>query len=364
MYIILIYLVGLWPLNFKQINDVRWLSGENGILLNKEGLENKFSDRGIVYSANIIKWPTEKSSNSYSIEIWLKPLESKDRRLEVILSIYDNQKYERIRLERWRHHLIIEARDDKKSGYNKMGVRDVFLPGQEVFITISIASRTITLYVNGELKKEITDWPIDQNKGNNLGWIVMGADSAGGSPWWGEIHGLALYSDTLDAIEIINNYICWHSGNIEKLSEYNDLVSLYSFDEGGGDLINDHTANHNDITIPHTYKTLTHKFLTLPDEYFKLDKSFLSDVIINLAGFIPLGFLLISFLPKKALLQKWFLILIIVASVSFFVSLSIEYLQIYLPQRSSSAIDLIVNTLGGIIGVVLYYSTKPMITTL
>jgi glycopeptide antibiotics resistance protein len=113
-----------------------------------------------------------------------------------------------------------------------------------------------------------------------------------------------------------------------------------------------------------SYKTLAHKFLTLPGDYFKLDKSFISDVIINLVGFIPFGFLLISFLPKKALLQKWFLIFIVVASVSFFVSLSIEYLQIYLPQRSSSAIDLIVNTLGGIIGIVLYYSTRTMITTL
>jgi VanZ family protein len=74
------------------------------------------------------------------------------------------------------------------------------------------------------------------------------------------------------------------------------------------------------------------------------------DLIINVLAYIPMGFLLTSILRRKFIVPT----AITAASVScFFLSLTMESIQMYLPNRISSNLDLICNTLGGVVGAVL-----------
>ena len=76
------------------------------------------------------------------------------------------------------------------------------------------------------------------------------------------------------------------------------------------------------------------------------------DAFINLTGFIPLGYLMTSFLSAGSQRHKDSrpIILSVVLCVS--VSFVIEFGQSYLPGRASSIVDLAMNTMGALIGVV------------
>ena len=82
-------------------------------------------------------------------------------------------------------------------------------------------------------------------------------------------------------------------------------------------------------------------------EFFR-NASDLFDVSGNMVLFMPLGYGLSQWLnPKRfPLFRK----LIIVVGLSFALTFTIESLQLFLPDRSTSAIDIFTNTLGGTLG--------------
>jgi hypothetical protein len=75
------------------------------------------------------------------------------------------------------------------------------------------------------------------------------------------------------------------------------------------------------------------------------------DININILGFIPFGFVFFLYVsrvwPSKPLRA-----VAVALTVSAAVSLTIELLQVWLPSRTSSSMDLICNILGAMLGVV------------
>ena len=87
-------------------------------------------------------------------------------------------------------------------------------------------------------------------------------------------------------------------------------------------------------------------FEPLPFELLKYNRL---DILFNLIAYIPLGILLLLTLRKLSYPLAAFVSIF----AAVFLSLSMETLQSFLPARSSSAFDIIWNTTGAIIGVVL-----------
>lgn len=73
------------------------------------------------------------------------------------------------------------------------------------------------------------------------------------------------------------------------------------------------------------------------------------DLVVNVLGYVPLGFLLVPALP-----QRWhpLLALLLATVLGSLLSFGIETLQNFLPTRVSSNVDLGCNTLGTLIGAV------------
>ena len=83
----------------------------------------------------------------------------------------------------------------------------------------------------------------------------------------------------------------------------------------------------------------------------------LRDVALNVAGFIPLGFLALPLVKHTKSSNKIIRLIAIAAAMGFTVSLVIEILQYFwIPGRYSSAYDLVTNTIGTIIGALCWLS--------
>jgi hypothetical protein len=80
-----------------------------------------------------------------------------------------------------------------------------------------------------------------------------------------------------------------------------------------------------------------------------------SDVVINILGFIPLGYLMISyFLSSDRRKKKELPVIGLTIATCISISLLIELSQYYLPGRTSSLVDLFCNGLGALGGIVFY----------
>ncbi|MGB3533056.1 MAG: VanZ family protein [Microcoleaceae cyanobacterium] len=86
-------------------------------------------------------------------------------------------------------------------------------------------------------------------------------------------------------------------------------------------------------------------------EWFN-NSSSLSDIVLNLLLFIPLGFSLANII-KNNNYSKW-RSLFIITIISLGLSLTVESLQLFLPGRTSTPIDLLTNTLSGLFGGLIY----------
>ena len=99
-------------------------------------------------------------------------------------------------------------------------------------------------------------------------------------------------------------------------------------------------------------QVLKRRILVPPWINFSFNGGLISDVLVNFLGFIPFGFILFATLLRSsaAIEKKAFLITV---AVCFLLSLSLEITQAWIPSRSSSMLDLVLNTLGGVAGTIL-----------
>jgi glycopeptide antibiotics resistance protein len=79
-----------------------------------------------------------------------------------------------------------------------------------------------------------------------------------------------------------------------------------------------------------------------------------ADWVANFLLFIPLGFLLTgSFWPARAS-SRWFL-MVLVGLFGCLLSLGIEFTQLYFPQRTVSQNDILAETIGGLVGITIWW---------
>jgi glycopeptide antibiotics resistance protein len=106
------------------------------------------------------------------------------------------------------------------------------------------------------------------------------------------------------------------------------------------------------LYIPERFQIVNHLFLEPPWSEIHTDDYYLKDGLINIAGFIPLGFVLIAYFSLAKAVRRPLLSAVIVGCS---ISLSIEIIQAYLPTRFSGVTDIVTNTLGTAIGGGLFF---------
>ena len=132
--------------------------------------------------------------------------------------------------------------------------------------------------------------------------------------------------------------------------------ALYLFDENQGHSIRNHGSSGVNLSIPERYVIAQQTLLELPWNAFEPTWGYVQDILINIGGFVPFGFTLSAFLLAIGRVSR---VTAIVVLAGFFVSLTIETLQVLLPTRDSDLTDVLTNTLGTWLGVMLHRAWLP-----
>jgi VanZ family protein len=166
--------------------------------------------------------------------------------------------------------------------------------------------------------------------------------------WSGQLRGLAIYNLELTPTEVSQHENLWmKEGRPERFKSVG-AVALYNFEEHAGKIVHNQAGWEPNLYIPQSYEILHEKFLEPPKSS---DWSDYKDILVNVAGFVPLGFFFCAYLSWPPGINRPALTTVFLGAIA---SLTIETLQVYLPLRDSGLTDVITNTLGTGIGVVLY----------
>jgi VanZ family protein len=182
------------------------------------------------------------------------------------------------------------------------------------------------------------------------GQLIVGNHPLTDDGWRGQIKGLAIYNRELTAAEVLQHYEAWTMNQQAEIKNDGPVV-LYLFNEGMGELVHDQMNSGTDLHIAQRYFVLNSPFLETPWDEFQPSWSYCKNVLINIGGFVPLGFFFYAYFSWVRRLDRPVLATILLGGV---VSLTIEVLQAFLPTRDSGMTDIITNTLGTSIGAVLY----------
>jgi VanZ family protein len=271
-----------------------------------------------------------------------------------IFSILDEQGSETFFVGQWRIHLILGKGIHGKATYREVGIRDALKKGDKRFVAITSGADGTNIYVDGILMKSSPRFHLFSMNEKPSGKIVLGNSSTGGEYWTGNLLSLAIYDRVLTGEEVFKHFP-QHIHRPKKSGEEGP-VSFYLFDEHSGTLAHDSVGGHH-LLIPSRFKVLKKTILVPPWEDFRFTRSYLMDVLTNILGFIPFGFFFSAYLwmRKPRSIFRLLLTSIIIAGC---ISLSIELIQVYLPTRSSQLTDVITNTLGTIIGVILFVKNR------
>jgi hypothetical protein len=337
------FLAGLWPFNFSPENKVRWLQDQNGVQFYGQAII--FSQLPAPYSLH----PTLYTLHPFSIELCLQPSPEESSHIGHIFSILDEQGSETFFVGQWRSHLILGKGIHGKATYREVGIRDALKKGDKRFVTITSGVDGTNIYVDGILLKSSPRFHLFSINEKPSGKILLGNSPTGGKYWTGNLLSLAIYDRVLTGDKVSEHFYG------SKKSGEEGPVSFYLFDERSGTLAQDHVGGHH-LLIPPRFKVLKKTILVPPWEDFRFTRSYLTDILTNILGFIPFGFFFSAYLWMKKP-QSNFRLLLISIIIAGCLSLSIELIQVYLPTRSSQLTDVITNILGAAMGVALFFKT-------
>ena len=330
----------LWPFNPLPPNQVRWLTEANGL---------SFDGAGLVISDELLRAGENQTQQSCTLELLLRPAAVKS--LYTILSFYTPNHPRQFLVRQWTDGLLVshDVADDRNKMIKrrKIDLDHAFEVGKILLLTIVSGPNGTVVYKNGRQAQLFRTFTISQSELS--GQIVMGTSPVEYQPWMGEVRGLAIYSSGLTPAQVFDHYKAWTEGPGVNPAEPS-AIALYRFTERAGNKLHNVARAGPDLEIPPNF-TVPHKaFLTSPAKEFQASWGYVKDILLNVGGFVPLGFVACAYLALGRSRGKAIVFTIFAAGM---LSIAIEVLQAYIPRRVSGMTDIITNTLGATLGAAL-----------
>lgn len=327
---------GWWPFSFTGNNDIGIDAAQNAIRFNERHEAGNHAARGVAYSDQTLD---TRGWDGITVSIELRGRWN-GAGLGVFLELFgegpDGKR--EVTIAQWKDHLALRSRRTKEEvarEYSEIGYKDLFAGNNFVELTLSSEGRRTHVYVNGKIVESRSDFPLVGPSNSFAGLIAVGNSSDGKSPFKGEIRRAAVYRG-------------FHKPSaLGKPS----VQPVWSFNGAVASLGRDGMPQVPGLVIPEKFRAGRRSFFNPIGEARWERHGFISDVVVNSLGFIPVG---ICFAAAARRRVKGFLLeAVVVALASFALSLLIESGQGFLVQRDSSQLDILLNTMSGTLGVLI-----------
>lgn len=319
-----------------------WSAGSNGV---------HFGHYGTALSSGKFRAAKVPVGAPCSFEIWLEP--DFTMTSGALFAFYVPGSPRQFSVHQSQSDFVMQT--DIRDGRNRtpstrLYFGDIFRGGKTVFITVTSKGGHESVYIDGALARTVTPkFPLFAQDFD--GELVIASPPREQNNWSGLLRGLAFYDQALSPAQVFHHYVTWIEMGRPDVSEDQRPEALYLFDERAGRVIHNRVPLGIDLYIPDRYLILDQKFLSPFWEEFYPNWGYWDDVLVNIAGFVPLGFLFCAYFSRAGRTKSPMLVTIL---LGFTVSFLIETLQAFLPTRYSGTTDLITNTLGTYLGAELY----------
>lgn len=328
---------GIWP-----DNNVQWVAEGPGI---------SFDRFAVAYTDSVDF--SRLQENGFSIVVAVHPEISSRPDYRILMVVHDGDDARQLVIGQWRNWLVAMNGDDYDARRKARRINVDFAGANgAVLVAFTSGEGGSRVYLNGQLIKTEPslhlNWPNDGGRAR----LVVGNSIYGRHPWRGELTGLAVFRSVLDAESIDALFGKWRDSGQFAFSGQEGLKMLYPLSEGAGEIAYDSSGNSIHLQVPSRMPILKKEVLARTWHLAENTSDFVLDVLLNFFGFLPLGFVLAAVLERSRRHRKYYWQAAVIFCFGF--SLSLEVAQAWLPSRYSHLLDLVLNTLGGAMGVCLY----------
>jgi hypothetical protein len=339
--LVIILIAGLWPFHSPK-SQVTWLSNGDGL---------HFGKYGVMLGPEAPNSSALRDGAACSVEIWLQPDHGDTG--GTVLAFYARESHSvPFSVHQSIDDLLFQrvTVDQRRRVSTKLYIEHAFRKSQQLFVTITSNAQGATVYVNGVLVRTSPRFGLSSK--DLTGQLVVGNHPMVENGWQGQLRGLAIYDRELTSAQVMQHYNAWTTNQNAEIGNEGP-VALYLLNERRGDVVHSQMNSGRDLRIPERFVVLQPPFLKLPWDEFRPSLDYCTDLLINIGGFVPLGFFFCAYFTSVRRLNRAVLITIVLGGV---VSFTIEVLQSFLPTRDSGITDIITNTLGTGIGAMFYAS--------
>jgi len=329
--------LGLWPFHSPQ-NHVAWLPDRNGLRLGRPAT---------VIGAGPFSLAGAEAAAAGSLEIWLQPQRIWDS--ATFLAFYAAGNPRRLLLRQSLTDLEV------RSGMARFYVANAFRRPAPIFLTITAGPSGTTVYADGAVARRAPQFHFSAQ--DLAGRIILGDSPAQPDNWAGDVRGLAVFNRELTPAQVQRHYQTWTREGRPDLSTEEHNAALYLFNERSGRVVRDRAGSGVDLFIPERYVVVDKIALEPFWDEFSFSRSYWDSVVKNIVGFLPLGFFFYPYL----LLHRFRRPALATVILGTLVSLTMEILQAYLPTRDSGTTDILTNTLGTWLGLVIFRAANGLL---
>ena len=343
--IVMLYF-GIRLKGFRLSNNTQWSDSETGLAF--EGPSQAYTERFFTGFG-------PDSGIGLTIELAVHPKYFRKSSIGMLMMVHAGDADSQLAICQWRSSLIIMNGNDYS---NQRRIPKIYFkldPNRHEPNLITIVSNQTgtRLFQDGALKKSNKELVLRFPSGRARARLVVANSMAGSNSWAGTIMGLAFYDHGLEEDVIVRHFQMWRMERNFSAFKLHGPRLLYAFDEGQGKRVYNKLGDGLDLIVPAWIRVLQIKAPSWPRwEDFGRPSS-VKDVLVNFTGFMPFGFLFIATLSRLEGFKARRALLIALLG-SFLLSLGVEIVQMWIPTRHASMLDLILNTLGGGFGALLF----------
>ena len=335
-YILLILAAGLNPRSHQFSNDAN---------IQNEGTGLRFQGNGLAFTAPFAIAQASDQSTDATIVVAVNPDPAATRGFQFISAITRDHSVDQLLLVQWHDQLAVMTGDDYDHSEKKPRLTTTIDDTADSYLLLAIRldESGAALYLNGE---RVSSQAVGISLPSDFSGlrVVLGNDPDGRYPWSGSIAGFALYEVAMDSVELKELWRLWSQQQQFSGLPTTGAVIFYDFlnAENEDGVILDGSVNGHHLQIPDDRVFIAPRFAD-----FELSSTPTTDLLVNLLGFMPFGYLLSLWWSNRANKP---ISLFMVCLCSALLSASIELSQAWIPARDSNLLDFLLNIAGALAG--------------